>query len=82
MEAIVFVRQLNSGEYNKLGPKKFTVLPREDEFISAKLEGGNKFFQVIAVHHLTHPEGTIEIYAVEAGPSWELKKNRTIGFGA
>jgi len=81
MDASVFVRMANLTEYNKLGSKKFSVLPREDEFISAQSEGEKKYFQVVAVHHATDQEEGIEIYAVQTEPPWLLKKSRAIGFG-
>lgn len=82
MEAQVFLKQQNADKYDNLGGKEFSVLPRENEFISAELGGAKKYFQVIAVHHTTQSEMTIEIYAVETDPSWEIKKKRGIGFGA
>lgn len=81
MDASVFVRPLNAMEYTALGEKTFTVLPRTDEFISAKHDGGRKYFQVIAVHHSTEKNGGVELYAVQAEPSWETRKSRAIGFG-
>lgn len=81
MDASVFVRQPNTKEYSQLGAKKFSSLPRVDEFISASHEGGQKYFQVIAVHHSTEKDGVIEIYAVQTEPTWEVKKGRAIGFG-
>jgi hypothetical protein len=81
MDASVFVRLPNSTEYSGLGVKKFSVLPRVDEFISVEFQGGNKYFQVFAVHHSIE-KGTIEIYAVQAEPNWEVRKNRAIGFGS
>jgi hypothetical protein len=79
MEASVFVRQPNSYEYSKLGKRKFTVLPRHDEFFSADFEGGKKYFQVLAVCHGEN-EGAVELYAVQAEPPWLVKKARSIGF--
>jgi hypothetical protein len=82
MEASIFVRLPNSTEYTKLGTKKFAVLPRVDEFLSAEYGGSNKFFQVFAVHHAVEKEGVIEIYAIQTEPNWEVKKGRAIGFGS
>ena len=81
MDASVFVRQPNASEYAELGEKKFSVLPRVDEFISMKQKSAPQYFQVIAVHHSLEKEGGIEIYCVQAEPSWEVKKARAIGFG-
>lgn len=81
MDALVFVRRLNSHEYNELGKKKFSVLPRMDEFISVDAEGKDKYFQVIAVHHV-EGDGDIEVYAVQTEPTWLAKKGRAIGFGS
>ena len=81
MNASVFVRLPNSTEYSDLGMKEFSVLPRVDEFISAEFQGGNKYFQVFAVHHSIEKEA-IEIYAIQAEPNWEVRKNRAIGFGS
>jgi hypothetical protein len=81
MKAQIFLKQHNADKYDELGPKEFSVLPRENEFISAGFDGQKKYFQVIALHHSTDPEG-IEIYAVQTDPTWELKKKRGIGFGA
>lgn len=81
MDASVFVRVPNSTEYSPLGVKEFAVLPRVDEFLSAEFQGGNKYFQVFTVHHSIEKE-TIEIYAIQAEPNWEVRKNRTIGFGS
>lgn len=81
MDAHLFIRQPNATDYSDLGSKTFSVLPRKDEFISAKHNGGMKYFEVIAVHHSTEQKGAVEIYAVRAEPSWEVKKSRTIGFG-
>lgn len=78
MDASVFVRKPNTTEYRELGKKKFSVLPRADEFISLESEG-KKYFQVIAVHH-AGADGAIQLYAVEADPPWVAKKGRTIGF--
>ena len=80
MEASLFVRQPNSYEYSKLGKRKFSVLPRHDEFFSADFEGSKKYFQVLAVCHAEN-EGAIELYAVQAEPPWLVKKARSIGFG-
>ncbi len=82
MDASVYVRQPNSIDFAKLGTKKFLSLPRVDEFMSAKYEGSQKYFQVIAVHHAVETEGAVEIYAVETKPPWEVKKGRAIGFGS
>lgn len=79
MEASVFVRQPNSYEYNNLGKRKFSILPRNDEFISADFEGSKKYFQVLAVCHGEN-QGAIEVYAVQAEPPWLVKKARSIGF--
>lgn len=80
MEVSVFVRQPNSTEYTKLGKKEFSVLPRVDEYISAKWEGSAKYFQVVALHHVADGK-EIELYAVQSDPPWEIRKSRTIGFG-
>jgi hypothetical protein len=80
MDASVFIRQPNASEYTSLGEKKFSVLPRVDEFVSAKHERTVQYFQVIAVHHSLEKEGGIEIYCVQTEPSWEVKKPRAIGF--
>ena len=80
MDVTVFVRQPNAPDYSKLGEKEFATLPRADEYISAEWEGGKKFFQVIAIHHRDDGQ-TIEVYAIQSDPPWELKKGRTIGFG-
>ncbi|MEX2231602.1 MAG: hypothetical protein WD824_05555 [Cyclobacteriaceae bacterium] len=81
MDASVFVRLPNSTEYSNLGLKEFSVLPRVDEFISAEVQGGNKFFQVFAVHHSIEKE-SIEIYAIQTEPNWEVRKKKAIGFGS
>ena len=81
MDASVFIRSLNAVEYAALGKKTFTVLPRTDEFISAKHDGSKRYFQVIAVHHSTEKEGGVELYAVQTEPPWETRKGRAIGFG-
>lgn len=80
MDASVFVRQPNAFEYTKLGTRKFSVLPRHDEFFSADFEGAKKYFQVLAVYH-PEKEEEVEIYAVQAEPPWMAKKGRSIGFG-
>jgi len=74
------VRKPNTTEYSDLGSKKFSVLPRMDEFISVDSEGKN-YFQVIGVHHSAGDAG-VEIYAVQTDPPWVAKKGRAIGFGA
>jgi hypothetical protein len=81
MNATVFVRQPNSSEYKDLGHRNFTILPRVDEFISDEVDGSRKFFQVMAVHHLMQGDN-LELYAVEAEPTWNLKKGRAIGFSS
>ncbi|MEX1240106.1 MAG: hypothetical protein WEB30_10325 [Cyclobacteriaceae bacterium] len=81
MDASVLVRKPNTTEYSDLGKKKFSVLPRVDEFISLESEG-KKYFQVITVHHVSGADGAIQIYAVEAAPPWVAKQGRTIGFGS
>jgi len=81
MDATVFVRQPNSTEFSKLGKRKFGVLPRADEFISAEWKGSRKYFLVIGVHHAAEDDSSIELYAVEAAPPWEVKQGRAIGFG-
>jgi hypothetical protein len=81
MDVSVYVRPPNSSDYSQLETKEFAVLPRADEFISAKHDGSKKFFQVIAVHHSAEKKGLVEIYAVEAEPIWQAKKSRSIGFG-
>ena len=80
MEVQVFVRPLNAIEYEKLGIRKFSLLPRMEEFISTEVAGQRKYYQVVAVHHKADPGAGTEIYAVEAEPAWELKKSRGIGF--
>lgn len=82
MDASVFVRQPNASTYDNLGSKKFSCLPRVDEFISVEVKGRNKYFQVIVIHHATGAEQAIEIYAVETEPTWQSKKSRAIGFGS
>lgn len=82
MDASVFLRKLNATDYNGLGKRKFSVLPRVNEFISTESEGSKKYFQVISVHHTSGEEAGVEIYAVETEPSWLVKKSRTIGFGS
>ena len=81
MDASLFIRQPNANSYSDLGSKTFSVLPRKDEFISAKHDGGVKYFEVIAIHHNTEKQGAVTIYAIETEPSWEVRKSRTIGFG-
>ena len=81
MEATVFVRQLNSIEYSKLGTFKFSALPRINEFVSAEHEGAQKNFQVLAVNHVVDKSVGTEIYAVQTEPTWVVKKGRSIGFG-
>jgi hypothetical protein len=81
MDATVFVRVPNSTEYNKLGAKTFSVLPRVDEYVSAEWQREKRFFQVVAIHHATDKEGLIELYAVQSEPPWEIRKSRAIGFG-
>ena len=78
MEVSIFVRQPNATEYSKLGKKEFDVIPRTDEYISAEWEGEKRYFQVIAIHH---SEDTIELYALQSDPPWNVKKSRAIGFG-
>ena len=80
MDASIFVRQPNAKEYSSLGTKKFTALLRIDEFLSAEGEGGKRHFQIVAIHHATE-NGSIEVYAVQCEPTWEIKKSRAIGFG-
>jgi hypothetical protein len=82
MEAVVFVKQHNSTTYDNLGAKKFSFLPRVDEFISVGSEDSKIFYQVIAVHHAMDPKLTIEVYAIHTEPTWEWKKKRAIGFGS
>jgi hypothetical protein len=79
MDAAVFIRQMNATQYRELGIRHFSALPRVDEFISADVEGGKKYFQVVAVHHAA--DDNIELYAVQTEPSWEIRKGRAIGFG-
>jgi alpha-acetolactate decarboxylase len=81
MKVSVYVKQKDADQYDNLGSKNFSFLPRENEFISAEVAGEKKYFQVIAVHHVMKPEPAIELYAVQSEPSWELKKRRGIGFG-
>ena len=80
MEATVFVRQPNAPDYSKLGKKDFATMPRADEYISAEWEGSKKHFQVVAVHHADDGK-TIEVYAIQSDPPWEIRKGRAIGFG-
>ena len=80
MDVSVFVREPNSTEYTKAGGRKFSVLPRVDEYMSIDWEGGRKYFQVIAIHHATEDQ-SIELYAVRSEPPWEIRKSRAIGFG-
>lgn len=80
MDATVFVRKPNTTEYRDLGRKKFSVLPRMDEFFSVE-KGAKEYFHVIAVHHSAGEAGTVEIYAVQAEPPWIERKGRAIGFG-
>lgn len=79
MEVTVFVRQPNAPEYDKLGKREFTTIPRADEYISAKWEGSKAHFQVITIHHCDDGK-TIELYALQSDPPWEMKKGRAIGF--
>jgi len=80
MQVTIFVRLPNTAEYSKLGKKEFTVIPRADEYFSAEWEGSKKYFQVMAIHHSDDGE-TIELYAIQSDPPWEVKKSRAIGFG-
>ncbi len=80
MEVTLFVRQPNATDYSKLGKKEFAIVPRTDEYVSAEWEGSKKHFQVMAIHHTEDGE-TIELYAIQSDPPWEVKKGRTIGFG-
>lgn len=80
MDVSVFVRKPNTVEYSEVGKKKFSLLPRTDEFISLESEP-KKYFQVIAVHHMSGGDGAIQLFAVEAEPPWVVKKGRAIGFG-
>ena len=76
----IFIREPNSIEYVKAGARKFSVLPRQDEYISLDSGGDKKYFQVMAIHH-RDDGATIELYAVQSDPPWEIKKGRAIGFG-
>lgn len=82
MDATVFVRQPNSNDYHTIGSKEFSSLPGLDEFISAEVEGKSKYYQVVAVHHVTDKRGAVEIYAVQTDPPWTARKTRTIGFSS
>ena len=77
----IFIREPNSIEYVKAGARKFSVLPRQDEYISLDSGGDKKYFQVIAVHHATLEDESIQLYAVRSEPPWEVKTGRRIGFG-
>jgi hypothetical protein len=80
MEAILFIKQYNSKSYDNLGLKKFSFLPRTDEFISIQHDGV-KFFQITAILHTTiQQEPAIEIYAVQTEPTWESRQSGNIGF--
>jgi hypothetical protein len=80
MQAVVFVKQYNSKSYENLGLRNFSFLPRTDEFISVQLDE-IKVFQITAIHHATtHQESTVEIYAVQTEPTWELRQSGNIGF--
>jgi hypothetical protein len=81
MEVSIFVREPNSVEYAKAGSSKCSVVPRGDEYISLEWEGDKKYFQVVAIHHASLEDGSIELYAVRSEPPWEIRKSRTIGFG-
>ena len=81
MEVSIFVREPNSVEYVKARSRKFSVLPRVDEYVSLEWEGDKKYYQVLAIHHALMEEGSIELYAVRSDPPWEIRKGRTIGFG-
>jgi hypothetical protein len=80
MEAQLFVKQLNATSFDEAGVKKFSLLPRLEEFISLSAGKKKEYFQVIAVHHSTEPDAMIEIYAVQTEPTWEFKKPGSIGF--
>jgi hypothetical protein len=80
MEAQIFVRLLNAAEYEKLGTLTFALPPRVEEFISTEVGGKKRYYQVVAVHHMTHPAAGTEVYAVQTEPAWEVKKTRGIGF--
>ena len=80
MDVSVFVREPNSTEYAKAGARKFSVLPRVDEYISMDWDGEKKYFQIIAIHHASE-DGNIDLYAVRSEPPWEIKRSRAIGFG-
>jgi hypothetical protein len=82
MDASVFVREPNSTNYDNLGNKEFSTLPRLDEFISTEVDGKKKYYQIVALHHVDDKKGRVEIYAVHTDPPWEAKKTRTIGFGS
>lgn len=81
MDASVFVRMPNTTEYSNLGSRRFAVIPRQDEYLSAEWEGSRKFFQVLAVHHSVDTESLVEIFAVQSDPPWQVRKGRAIGFG-
>lgn len=80
MDVSLFVREPNSAEYTNAGGRKFSVLPRVDEYISMEWDREKRYFQVIAIHHASG-DGNIELYAVRSEPPWEIKKSRAIGFG-
>ena len=80
MEVTLFVRQPNATDYSKLWKNEFAIFPRTDEYVSAEWEGSKKHFKVMAIHHTEDGE-TIELYAIQSDPPWEVKKGRTIGFG-
>jgi hypothetical protein len=80
MKTSIFVREYNTQNYDQLAQQEFSVLPRIDEFISISSKGKKAFYQVIAIHHPTEAASSIELYAVQTEPTWELKKPGSIGF--
>jgi hypothetical protein len=80
MDISVFVREPNATDYANAGTRKFSALPRVDEYISIDWEGEKKYFQVIAIHHASE-DGSTELYAVRSEPPWQIRKSRAIGFG-
>ncbi len=77
MKVSIHIKKQNTTSYEQTGVREFTVLPRQDEFISLK-DHPNIHFQIIAIHH--REDGEIELYALQAEAPWEYRKSGNIGF--
>lgn len=77
MKVSIHIKKQNAQAYEQTGVREFSVLPRQEEFISLS-DNPKTHFQIVAIHH--RENGDVELYAIQAEAPWEYHKSKSIGF--